>query len=177
VRNIAYQKTVAVRFTLDDWHTTNDVLALHEKSLGALPEGFVRSRSGVEKRVVDIVGGGDGSSASIPGIPTWDRFRFEIRMADYEESVRAGRVRGMWIVARYSTDGSSAEEVGGVGGVGEGGVSGQAREWWDNNAGGNYWLGFRCVPSGGGREKEKERSRGVLVSAPRELFSLSFCWK
>ena len=155
-----------MRFTLDDWHTTNDVLAKHEQSLEALPDGFTRSRSGVRKRVADVVLGGGGGSASASGsalalastsiAPVWDRFRFEIRMSDYEESVRAGRVRGMWIVARYSTDGSSEG----------GGREGKAMEWWDNNAGANYWVGFRCVAGGG---REKERRRGVLVSAPREL--------
>jgi hypothetical protein len=164
VRNIAYQKTVAVRFTLDDWHTTNDVLAKHEQSLEELPDGFTRSRSGVRKRVADVVlGGGGGSTSALASAsstsitPVWDRFRFEIRMSDYEESVRAGRVRGMWIVARYFTDGSSEG----------GGRQGKAMEWWDNNAGANYWVGFRCVAGGG---RERERRRGVLVSAPRELF-------
>ena len=34
-------KTIAGRYTLDDWLTTNDVLARHEKSLIALPERFL----------------------------------------------------------------------------------------------------------------------------------------
>jgi hypothetical protein len=41
VHNISYHKTAAVRYTLDDWNTTNDVLARHEKSLTALPEHFL----------------------------------------------------------------------------------------------------------------------------------------
>lgn len=167
MRNVAYQKTVAVRFTLDDWHTTNDVLAKHERSLGALPEGFLRSRSGVQKRVTDVVVVDGGASASIP---VWDRFKFEIRMSDYEESMRAGRVRGMSIVARYSTDGSSEEAPDGD--------EGKAKEWWDNNAGENYWIGFRCVAGVGGGGKERERKRGMLVSSPREFFLFfSFCLK
>ena len=164
-----------MRFTLDDWHTTNDVLAKHEQSLEALPDGFTRSRSGVRKRVADVVGGGGSASASESALasastsitPVWDRFRFEIRMSDYEESVRGGRVRGMWIVARYSTDGSS--ESGDVGGGA--GREGKAMEWWDNNAGANYWVGFRCVAGGG---RERERRRGMLVSAPRELAFFCF---
>jgi len=158
-----------VRFTLDDWHTTNDVLAKHERSLGALPEWFRRSGAGVqdhEKRVIDDV----GNSSSTPVTPVWDRFRFDIRMSDYEESVRGGRVRGMWIVARYSTDGSRGPEGGGVGA----GWEGKAREWWDNNAGGNYWVGFRCVSGGGGGGgKERERRR-ALVSAPCEFLSFFY---
>jgi len=159
-----------VRFTLDNWHTTNDVLAKHERSLGALPEGIRRSGAGVrdrEKRVTDHV----GNNTSTLVTPVWDRFKFDIRMSDYEESVRGGRVRGMWIVARYSTDGSEGPDGGGVGA----GMEGKAREWWDNNAGGNYWVGFRCVSgaSGGGKERERRRA---LVSAPCEflLFSRSF---
>ncbi|SRR5260221_1916102 len=34
-------KTVAVRYTLDDWNTTNDDLAHHENFLAALPERFL----------------------------------------------------------------------------------------------------------------------------------------
>jgi hypothetical protein len=66
----------------------------------------------------------------------------------------------MWLVARYSTDGSNPDE----------GVQAQAQEWWDNNAGGNYRAEFRCVVVGKGRERENPR--GSLVSAPRESFFL-----
>jgi len=127
--------------------------------LEALPEGFTRSRSGVRKRVADVVLGGGGSSSLITQItPVWDRFRFEIRMSDYEEGVRGGRVRGMRIVARYSTEGGGGDE---------------ARVWWDNNAGGNYWVQFRRVAARA-RERGRERRRGVLVSAPRESFLFVF---
>ena len=161
MRNIAYHKTVAVRFTLDEWHNTNDVLARHEQSLEALPEGFTRSRSGVRKGVTDVVlGSGSGSSSPTTQItPVWDRFRFEICVSGYEEGVRGDQVRGMWIVARYSTEGGGDE----------------AGEWWDNNAGGNYWIQFRRVAARAReRGRERERRRGVLVSAPRESFLFVF---
>jgi Carbohydrate/starch-binding module (family 21) len=35
VRNLAFQKSVAVRFTFDDWHTISEVTAKHEQSLNA----------------------------------------------------------------------------------------------------------------------------------------------
>ena len=44
VRNVAYNKTVAIRFTLDDWQTTSEVTAHYVSSLPSLPPPFHESR-------------------------------------------------------------------------------------------------------------------------------------
>ncbi|KAF9473896.1 hypothetical protein BDN70DRAFT_352012 [Pholiota conissans] len=179
VRNVSYHKTVAVRFTMDDWHTTNDVLASYEKSLGALPARFVLGASGVlvaadaeseisssaaNKKKTDTricspyaVDSPDDTPVEPGRAPAWDRFRFEINLEDVERVIE-GRV--LWLVGRYSACASAAGA-----GAGEGGVLGdEGKEWWDNNGGMNYRVGFRRV---GGREREAgERRRGLVVSAP-----------
>ena len=40
VRNIAFEKQVALGFTLDDWRTTSEVLSKHVNSLAQLPPPF-----------------------------------------------------------------------------------------------------------------------------------------
>lgn len=114
VRNITYQKTVMVRYTIDEWETVNDVLAWY-----------------------DVNKDGDG----------WDRFKFSISLGEQGLENRV-----VWLVAKFAGDS--------VGAVGE------EVEWWDNNKGRNYKVGFKKV-----EEKEKPYKRGVVVSAPPTYIS------
>lgn len=168
VRNIAYHKTVVVRYTLDDWNTTNDVLAHHEKSLVALPERFLLASLPL---IEDAEGCPEGEErrrevVSRPrkfddvlvegGIPAWDRFRFEISLEKYESSIQQ---RTMWCVGKYSTasptsGGGSLTPVGG-------------EEWWDNNSGNNYRVSFlkKNVVENRVTEADKERKQNAAVDS------------
>ncbi|KDR86069.1 hypothetical protein GALMADRAFT_401101 [Galerina marginata CBS 339.88] len=98
VRNVTYQKTVAVRFTLDEWHTTSEVLAKHERSLASLPSSFTAR----EDRRVCSPYALDNTTAFRAGegeVPAWDRFRFEVSLEDYASSgTLAGRCRSGGII-------------------------------------------------------------------------------
>lgn len=80
VRNIAYEKVVAVRFTLDDWQTTSEVSARHLTSLHAFP--LVHS----------------GTPSDPMTTPQWDRFGFTIRLEDYAAHLAK---RTLFLVVRY----------------------------------------------------------------------------
>ena len=141
VRNLVYSKVVAVRFTLDEWDTTCEVLSNYVVSLHCLPSSSLSS-----------------SASTSTNTEGWDRFRFSIRLEDYEHNLSE---RTMWLAVRYMTEGG-----------------GEGKEWWDNNEGGNYRVGFRCAPSPslpaspeGGRGRE--RKRHVALSGPRKF---SFCF-
>ncbi|PPQ96200.1 hypothetical protein CVT26_005511 [Gymnopilus dilepis] len=180
VRNVTYQKTVAIRFTLDDWHTTNDVLATHEKSLSALPGSFWGRREGRQGEKVlspyALESTASGGGVFFGDKPAWDRFRFNINLEDYATSESLEK-RTLWLVGRYSA-GIAAPSSGGQITVHPPGGTGILSEWWDNNGGRNYGFGFRKVE----REKKvvvegRERKdgvfgasgsykRGVILSAP-----------
>ncbi|KAF9819003.1 hypothetical protein IEO21_02417 [Rhodonia placenta] len=122
VRNIAFEKRVAVRFTLDDWQTTSEVTCRHVVSLPSLPPPFPHPRT-----VGDLAGSiasGDRAVNEDEGKLSWDRFSFTIRLEDYEHKLAE---RTLFLVTRYSP---------GCGG-----------EWWDNNSGQNFRVGFRRAPS------------------------------
>lgn len=166
VRNVTYQKTVAVRFTMDDWHTTNDVVARHEKSLAALPGRFVRGASGAldptKERVcspyaVDSIG---YAAVPIGDAPAWDRFRFDINLEDYAIALET---RTMWLVGRYLAASASQPSEAAA-------APAAPAEWWDNNMGSNYRVGFERKPE----SSEQMYKRGVIVSAPRECSSNCF---
>ncbi|KAJ6475928.1 putative phosphatase regulatory subunit-domain-containing protein [Mycena vitilis] len=121
-RNVAFEKHVAVRFTLDGWRTTSEV---HARYLGPRP----------------------ASARSEPG-PGWDRFAFSIPLAHYgglewlaeRELVLAVHFSVPWVgacdVAPYTCCGPGEWSGTGVGGAGE---------WWDNNSGRDYRVGFQWV--------------------------------
>jgi len=118
VRNVAFEKQVALRFTLDDWQTTSEVLCKHANSLSHLPPPFPRSRT-----VGDAIGRlANGESG--PQEFKWDRFSFVIHLELYEQKLTEHNVV---FVGRFTAPG-----------VGE---------WWDNNGGQNYRVSFKRPPS------------------------------
>lgn len=88
VRNLAYEKMVAVRFTLDDWQTTSEVSARHLTSLHAFPLSYLVPNS----------------QPVHPTAPQWDRFGFTIRLEDYAANLAK---RTLFLVARYIAHPSS----------------------------------------------------------------------
>ncbi|KAI0803244.1 putative phosphatase regulatory subunit-domain-containing protein [Irpex lacteus] len=87
VRNIAFEKNVAVRFTLDDWQTTSEVTCKHVVSLP------------VSRTVGDVAASlAQGVETKEEDKPAWDRFSFTIRLEDYETKLAD---RTIYLVARY----------------------------------------------------------------------------
>ena len=91
VRNIAFEKQVALRFTFDDWQTTSEVLCKHVNSLVQLPPPFLRTRT-----VGDAIG--EGGSQELK----WDRFGFVIRLDLYERRLTELNV---FFVGRFTAPG------------------------------------------------------------------------
>ncbi|KAJ6457370.1 hypothetical protein C8R45DRAFT_567485 [Mycena sanguinolenta] len=146
-RNAAFEKHLFVRFTLDGWATTSEVgaryLAPQEKHAGEEEEAG----------------------------PGWDRFGFSVRLTDFAGSPGhtqhlAGSLRGIGRKGQGLGRGLEGRTLVLVARfwapwVKEGGVGpyvwcdtlpphlhtggGGAGEWWDNNGGRNYEVGFRCV--------------------------------
>ncbi|KAF8265782.1 putative phosphatase regulatory subunit-domain-containing protein [Lactarius quietus] len=92
VRNIVFEKSVVVRFTLDQWTTVSEVLATYSGPVGAL-ETLAGSNQG--KTVGDLIG-------ALPE-STWDRFNFAIKLEDYETHLWH---RTLFLVVRYSAPGA-----------------------------------------------------------------------
>ncbi|KAH8120049.1 putative phosphatase regulatory subunit-domain-containing protein [Phellopilus nigrolimitatus] len=90
VRNIAFSKEVAVRFTLDDWQTTSEVVCKHVVSLPSLPPPFPTPNTF----------GDHAASSALSN--TWDRFSFVIRLEDLERKLHE---KTMWLVVRYTATG------------------------------------------------------------------------
>ncbi|KAH9854316.1 hypothetical protein C2E23DRAFT_875289 [Lenzites betulinus] len=122
VRNLAFEKVVAVRFTLDEWQTTSEVLCKHVVSLPGLPPPFPRARTMGD--VAGSIATGQNSDEDEASGPTWDRFSFTIRLEDYEAKLTE---RTLYLVVRYNP--------------------GNGGEWWDNNDSRNYRVGFRRAPA------------------------------
>lgn len=117
VRNVAFEKQVALRFTLDNWQTTSEVSCKHVTSLSHLPPPFPRSRT-----VGDAIGRLANADASSQELK-WDRFSFVIHLELYEQKLVEHNIV---FVGRYT-----APAVG---------------EWWDNNDGRNYHVSFKRPP-------------------------------
>jgi hypothetical protein len=151
VRNIAYEKHVAVRFTLDDWQTTSEVSAKHLLSLTALPNTFVDCKKLTYGDVIALsplhsqpVPPTDISPRSISSLPPqWDRFTFNIKLEDYAHPSLGGLTkRTMWLVVRYTT--------------------GTGVEAWDNNSGKNYKVAFREQPQ---QQQQQQHVPGESTTA------------
>ena len=69
VRNIHFEKNVVVRFTLDDWQTTSEVVCKHVVSLPGLPPPFPRAHT-----IGDYAGQLAEGQTEDSGVPQWDRF-------------------------------------------------------------------------------------------------------
>jgi hypothetical protein len=91
--------------------------------------------------VNDVSGWYDGNGDG------WDRFRFSISLGGQGLEERV-----LWLVGKYA------------GGVGER----DAVEWWDNNEGKNYRVGFKKVVDQ--EERVEVYKRSVVVSAPSKFY-------
>lgn len=153
VRNLAYEKHVAVRFTLDEWQTVSEVRAQYVTSVPSLPPVF--SRSSLSKTTVgDLVALGTDKCG-------WDRFSFLIRLEDYTHSLGS---RVLWLAARYRVNSTYLSPTD---------VSGPGGEWWDNNNGGNYRVAFRAAQPISSRIRRETTPEPIIPSmvtlpAPRE---------
>lgn len=92
VRNIAFEKSIGVRFTLDEWTTVSEVIATYSGSVSPL-EDLVGTNQG--KTIGDLIG-------SLPE-SNWDRFNFAIKLEDYEAYLWQ---RTLFLVVRYSAPGA-----------------------------------------------------------------------
>lgn len=119
VRNVSFQKSVVVRFTLDDWATVSEVGASWTAHLDTLPASLVLPPS-ESITLGDLLVRREIEESAKDG---WDRFTFNIKLGDYTSSLVN---RTVFMVAKY--------QAGGVG------------EWWDNNAGTNYTVRFKGSP-------------------------------
>ena len=125
VRNLAYEKHVALRFTLDDWQTVSEVTARYVVSLPSLPSVFTPF-SPSKPTIGDLAALGMNNLG-------WDRFSFSIHLEDYGHNLGS---RVIWLAARYRIHPALSTQAPGSG-----------DEWWDNNNGANYRVAFRPAPS------------------------------
>ncbi|KAG8931171.1 hypothetical protein FRC02_003112 [Tulasnella sp. 418] len=140
VRNVAFQKRVAVRFTLDDWQTTSEVSCPYSDSQPSLPPPF-SAHSHASNPLGLSLDGTNGNSVPVNAYqPTttnakfsmggkqdsWDRFTFVIKLEDVERTLVNKR---LVLVVRYTVPSQWGFESGG--------------EWWDNNLTKNYEVGFK----------------------------------
>jgi len=135
VRNVSFEKQVALRFTLDGWETTSEVLCKHASSLSHLPPPFPRSRT-VGDAIGQLANGESGSQEF-----RWDRFSFVIHLELYEQKLTEHNVV---FVARFTAPG-----------VGE---------WWDNNDGQNYRVSFKRPPSSPGAASPSQNRSFIAPS-------------
>ncbi|GJE99508.1 CBM21 domain-containing protein [Phanerochaete sordida] len=139
VRNIHFEKNVVVRFTLDDWQTTSEVVCKHVVSLPGLPPPFPHSHT-----IGDYAGQLAEGRAGESGSTSWDRFSFTIRLEDYEPKLSE---RTLFLVARFSA------------------CNGFMGDFWDNNGGANYRIGFRRVAAGPTSPLSTPRAPQIQASA------------
>ncbi|PVF98602.1 hypothetical protein CPB86DRAFT_351190 [Serendipita vermifera] len=85
VKNVAFEKHVALRFTLDNWQTTSEVVCKHVCTLPTLPSPFPPERP-----------------APGAALLSWDRFSFLVRLEDVERKLAE---RTIFVAARYQAAG------------------------------------------------------------------------
>ena len=145
VRDLAFEKHVAIRFTLDDWQTVSEVGAHYVDSLPHLLSQVLSLPS---------------PSTSPQRGRGWDWFTFTIRLGDYAHSLST---RTLWLAARYRTDSIYPDP--GSSQYGPGG------EWWDNNDGSNHRVGFRPAVTASTSPRSRPRRKTVsgTVISPQTL--------
>ena len=77
-----------------------------------------------------------------------------------DRDANALETRTMWLVGRYSAASASQDS--------EIASPAAPAEWWDNNMGSNYRVGFERKEQPRPESSEQMYKRGVIVSAPRE---------
>ncbi|KAK1230614.1 hypothetical protein PQX77_006309, partial [Marasmius sp. AFHP31] len=130
VKNVAYEKQVYFRFTMDDWATVSEVGGKYLESVSGAAVAALGTKAAVGKTLGDIISTASSlhsRSASEPALglqeSTYDRFLVTVSLTDYLHLNLENRV--MWGVVRYTAPGRG--------------------EWWDNNAGKNYRVGWKKV--------------------------------
>ncbi|KAK1234996.1 hypothetical protein PQX77_001789 [Marasmius sp. AFHP31] len=130
VKNVAYEKQVYFRFTMDDWATVSEVGGKYLESVSGAAVAALGSKTAVGKTLGDIISTASSlhsRSASEPALglqeSTYDRFLVTVSLTDYLHLNLENRV--MWGVVRYTAPGRG--------------------EWWDNNGGKNYRVGWKKV--------------------------------
>ncbi|KAH0837791.1 putative phosphatase regulatory subunit-domain-containing protein [Lanmaoa asiatica] len=145
VRNLSFEKHVAIRFTLDDWQTVSEVGAHYVDSLSVLPSQILLSSSASTSE--------DLNPHRVRG---WDRFAFTIRLEDYAHSLTT---RTLWLAARYRIS-STYPEPGST-------KCGPGGEWWDNNDNSNYRVGFRpVVAATSPRNRPRRETFSGILNSP-----------
>ena len=83
-------------------------------------------------------------------VPSWDRFHFELSLGKYQSTIEQWM---MWLVGQYATGGPSTSSSG---------LVLQEQEWWDNNFGVKYRIGFakRVIQD---QLKKEERKRKAYM--------------
>jgi hypothetical protein len=146
LRNVAFEKHALVRFTLDGWQTTSEVSARYVTSLASLPTTVLAGSSGHGGSGAGSVGPRTmGDAAANVGVG-YDRFAFTVNLADYGDRLAD---RTLICAVMYRAAGN---------------------EWWDNNAGANYRVGFRRSVGGGA---SSSTSAGSLERKNLKVFSHS----
>ncbi|KAG7100099.1 hypothetical protein E1B28_001879 [Marasmius oreades] len=130
VRNVAYEKQVVFRFTMDEWATTSEVGGKYLQSVYSTGgTSLSRSQAKTVGDVIGALGGGETglahsrcvSESALDTPPPYDRFLITISLSDYLHLEN----RVMWGVVRYTCPGKG--------------------EWWDNNGGKNFRIGWKKV--------------------------------
>lgn len=115
VKNIAFEKSVVVRFTFDGWQTTSEVSARWIQSCSPPPHHTPLSSKTVTKtETPSTLSGSATTKPTDDDRPKYDRFEFAIRLSDLLLRIDE---KTLVLAVRYCSGG---------------------REMWDNNNGQNY---------------------------------------
>lgn len=114
VKNIAFEKSVVVRFTFDGWQTTSEVSARWIQSCSPPPHHAPLSSKPEAKTETQTSSSGSAIKPAADDRPKYDRFEFAIRLSDLLLRIDE---KTLVLAVRYCSGG---------------------REMWDNNNGQNY---------------------------------------
>ncbi|KAL0572713.1 hypothetical protein V5O48_009248, partial [Marasmius crinis-equi] len=151
VKNIAFEKQVYFRFTMDEWATVSEVGGKYVESVRGEDVHRQRQQGKTLGDIISLSSSLHSRSASEPALSsaqeTYDRFLITVSLTDYLHLKLENRV--MWGVMRYTVPGRG--------------------EWWDNNGDRNYRMGWvrrkvAAVPTT--PPATRERKEGRSMSAP-----------